>query len=69
MLNIGFLVFPNFNILDLSGPLAAFDVPRREISPTPYRLTAYSAAGRYGRMPWRSWRSRWFSICGKISER
>ncbi|MGZ5080316.1 MAG: GlxA family transcriptional regulator [Usitatibacter sp.] len=45
MLNIGFLVFPNFNILDLSGPLAAFDVPRRELRPTPYRLTAYSEDG------------------------
>jgi transcriptional regulator GlxA family with amidase domain len=45
MLNIGFLVFPNFNILDLSGPLAAFDVPRREVKPTPYRLTAYSEHG------------------------
>src|SRR5512132_190274 len=45
MLNIGFLVFPDFNILDLSGPLAAFDVPRREIHPTPYRLTAYSLDG------------------------
>lgn len=45
MLNIGFLVFPNFNILDLSGPLAAFDVPRRELRPTPYRLTAYSEEG------------------------
>jgi transcriptional regulator GlxA family with amidase domain len=45
MLNIGFLVFPDFNILDLSGPLAAFDVPRREIQPTPYRLTVYSLAG------------------------
>ena len=45
MLNIGFLVFPNFNILDLSGPLAAFDVPRREISPSPYKLTAYSEEG------------------------
>jgi transcriptional regulator GlxA family with amidase domain len=45
MLNIGFLVFPNFNILDLSGPLAAFDVPRRELTPTPYRLTAYSEEG------------------------
>jgi transcriptional regulator GlxA family with amidase domain len=45
MLNIGFLVFPNFNILDLSGPLAAFDVPRREINPTPYKLTAYSEEG------------------------
>ena len=45
MLNIGFLVFPNFNILDLSGPLAAFDVPRRELQPTPYRLTVYSEDG------------------------
>ncbi len=45
MLNIGFLVFPDFNILDLSGPLAAFDVPRRELRPTPYRLTAYSERG------------------------
>jgi transcriptional regulator GlxA family with amidase domain len=45
MLNIGFLVFPNFNILDLSGPLAAFDVPRRELQPSPYRLTAYSEDG------------------------
>src|SRR5260221_154147 len=45
MLNIGFLVFPSFNILDLSGPLAAFDVPRRELRPAPYRLTAYSEHG------------------------
>jgi transcriptional regulator GlxA family with amidase domain len=45
MLNIGFLVFPNFNILDLSGPLAAFDVPRRELQPTPYRLSVYSEDG------------------------
>jgi transcriptional regulator GlxA family with amidase domain len=28
-----------------SGPLAAFDVPRHEVRPTPYRLTAYSEAG------------------------
>jgi transcriptional regulator GlxA family with amidase domain len=45
MRNIGFLVFPNFNILDLSGPLSAFDVPRRELTPSPYRLTAYSEEG------------------------
>ncbi|HZZ93636.1 MAG TPA: GlxA family transcriptional regulator [Usitatibacter sp.] len=44
-MNIGFLVFPDFNILDLSGPLAAFDVPRREIKPSPYSLTAYSEEG------------------------
>ena len=45
MMHIGLLVFPDFNILDLSGPLAAFDVPRHEVHPTPYRLTAYSEAG------------------------
>jgi transcriptional regulator GlxA family with amidase domain len=45
MKHIGFLVFPDFNILDLSGPLAAFDVPRREVKPAPYRLTAYSEKG------------------------
>ena len=45
MMHIGFLVFPDFNILDLSGPLAAFDVPRHEVQPTPYRLTAYSIDG------------------------
>jgi transcriptional regulator GlxA family with amidase domain len=44
-MHIGFLVFPDFNILDLSGPLAALDVPRREVKPTPYRLTAFSEKG------------------------
>ena len=43
--HVGFLVFPDFNILDLSGPLAAFDVPRHEVEPTPYRLTVYSETG------------------------
>lgn len=45
MMHLGFLVFPEFNILDLSGPLAAFDVPRHEVLPTPYRLTSYSIDG------------------------
>jgi len=45
MMHIGFLVFPEFNILDLSGPLAAFDVPRHEVRPAPYRLTAFSETG------------------------
>ena len=44
-MHIGFLVFPQFNILDLAGPLAAFDVPRHEVRPSPYRLTAYSETG------------------------
>ena len=42
---IGLLVFPDFNILDLSGPLAVFDVPRRELSPAPYELVALSEQG------------------------
>jgi transcriptional regulator GlxA family with amidase domain len=45
MRNIGFLVYPDFNILDLAGPLAAFDAPRRAMRPTPYRLTTFSERG------------------------
>jgi transcriptional regulator GlxA family with amidase domain len=45
MNHIGLLVFPDFNILDLSGPLAAFDVPRHEVNPSPYRLTVFSEDG------------------------
>jgi transcriptional regulator GlxA family with amidase domain len=45
MAHIGLLVFPDFNILDLSGPLAAFDVPRHEVQPSPYKMTAYSEFG------------------------
>src|SRR5690348_1519319 len=44
-MHIGFLVFPDFNILDLAGPLAAFDVPRHEVQPTPYRLSVFSETG------------------------
>ena len=45
MMTLGFFVFPNFNILDLSGPLAAFDVPRREAQPSPYRIVVVSKEG------------------------
>jgi transcriptional regulator GlxA family with amidase domain len=45
MRTIGFFLFPDFNILDVAGPLAAFDVPRHEVSPTPYRLVVYSKDG------------------------
>ena len=44
-MHIGFVVFPRFNILDLAGPFAAFDIPRREKSPSPYRLTVLSEHG------------------------
>lgn len=42
---IGFLVFPGFNILDLSGPLAAFDTASRDRAPPPYRLRVMSERG------------------------
>src|SRR5215831_12286091 len=45
MRNIGFLVYTDFNILDLAGPLAAFDVPRRAMHPSPYRLSIFSESG------------------------
>jgi transcriptional regulator GlxA family with amidase domain len=45
MLPVGFLVFPEFNILDLSGPLAVFDVPRRTRRPVPYALKVLSERG------------------------
>jgi transcriptional regulator GlxA family with amidase domain len=45
MLHVGLLVFPDFNLLDLAGPLAAFDVPRREVQPSPYALIAVSEQG------------------------
>ena len=45
MLPVGFLVFPEFNILDLAGPLAVFDVPRRTLRPAPYALKVLSELG------------------------
>ncbi|UHL62492.1 GlxA family transcriptional regulator [Paralcaligenes sp. KSB-10] len=45
MRTIGFLVFPSFNLLDLSGPLAAFDAPNRLLSPRPYDISVVSETG------------------------
>jgi transcriptional regulator GlxA family with amidase domain len=42
---IGFLVFPEFQILDLTGPLAAFEMPGRSMVPKPYRLQVLSESG------------------------
>jgi transcriptional regulator GlxA family with amidase domain len=42
---IGFLVFPEFQILDLTGPLAAFEMPARNLVPKPYRLEVVSESG------------------------
>lgn len=35
---IAFLVFDNFQLLDAAGPLSAFEMPSRGMSPPPYRL-------------------------------
>ncbi len=37
--NIAFLVFDQFQILDATGPIAAFEMPMRAFSPSPYRIT------------------------------
>ena len=42
---IAFLVFPDFQLLDLSGPLAAFQMAALSTTPPPYRLTVVSQAG------------------------
>jgi len=44
-LDIGFLVYPQFQLLDLSGPLAAFQVASRISGTNPYRLRVVSPAG------------------------
>lgn len=43
--DIAFLVFPGFQILDLSGPLAAFDTARRISTGIPYRCHVVSLTG------------------------
>jgi transcriptional regulator GlxA family with amidase domain len=35
---IAFLIYPNFQLLDAAGPIGAFEMPTREISPAPYAL-------------------------------
>lgn len=35
---IGFLIFPDFQLLDAAGPIAAFEVACRGITPKPYEL-------------------------------
>jgi transcriptional regulator GlxA family with amidase domain len=43
--HIGLLVFPDFQLLDAAGPIAAFEMPTRGISPAPYRLSVVSRTG------------------------
>ena len=43
--DIGFLIFPDFQLLDLAGPLAAFQMAGYDLDATPYRLRVLSATG------------------------
>ena len=36
--SIGFLIFDGFQLLDAAGPIAAFEMPARGVSPPPYTL-------------------------------
>jgi transcriptional regulator GlxA family with amidase domain len=38
MRNIGFLIFPGFQLLDAAGPITALEAARCGVSPPPYRL-------------------------------
>jgi transcriptional regulator GlxA family with amidase domain len=42
---VGLLIFPDFQLLDAAGPLAAFEMPMRMLQPAPYALTVLSADG------------------------
>lgn len=37
--SIGVLIFEDFQLLDAAGPIGAFEMPMRGITPTPYELT------------------------------
>jgi transcriptional regulator GlxA family with amidase domain len=42
---IGFFIFPDFQLLDLTGPLAAFQLAGLVVSPAPYRWQILSLRG------------------------
>jgi transcriptional regulator GlxA family with amidase domain len=42
---IGFLIYPDFQLLDVAGPLAVFEMPVRWTNPSPYALTVVSRDG------------------------
>ena len=43
--SIGLMIFPDFQLLDAAGPIAAFEMPMRMSSPPPYRLSVLSLTG------------------------
>ncbi|HJU15981.1 MAG TPA: GlxA family transcriptional regulator [Stellaceae bacterium] len=42
---LGVLVFPDFQLLDAAGPIAAFELAGHEVDPPPYRLRLLSRDG------------------------
>jgi len=38
MKTIAVLIYPDFQLLDVAGPIGAFEMPAREVTPPPYRL-------------------------------
>ena len=38
MQTIAILIFPGFQLLDAAGPIGAFEMPARGITPSPYQL-------------------------------
>jgi transcriptional regulator GlxA family with amidase domain len=43
--SIGVLIFEDFQLLDATGPIAAFEMPMRGISPAPYTLQVIAPVG------------------------
>jgi transcriptional regulator GlxA family with amidase domain len=43
--DVAFLIFPEFQLLDLAGPLAAFQMAGYDLDAAPYRLRVLSATG------------------------
>ena len=42
---IAVLVFEDFQLLDVAGPISVFEMPMRGVSPPPYQLEVYSLGG------------------------
>lgn len=42
---IGVLVFEDFQLLDVAGPISVFEMPMRGLNPPPYQLEVYSLGG------------------------
>jgi transcriptional regulator GlxA family with amidase domain len=43
--DIGVLIFDDFQLLDIAGPITVFEMPMRGMNSPPYRMTLYSVPG------------------------